>query len=82
MDTAFKDSKYKEAKELISIGHTVSITAEDTVDYNSLFKHPDATDANKSSIITEVVSNINDLKAVAKYLNRVGLTITKIEVIE
>lgn len=82
MDDAFKDPRYKEARELINAGNTVKVTAEDEIDYDDFLGIDNATKNYKRETVVQTIDNIDDLRVFAKYINRLGLTITKVEVIE
>lgn len=82
MDDAFKDPRYKEARELINAVNTVKVTAEDEIDYDDFLGIDNATKNYKRETVVQTIDNIDDLRVFAKYINRLGLTITKVEVIE
>lgn len=82
MDDAFKDPRYKEARELINAGNTVKVTVEDEIDYDDFLGINNATKNYKRETVVQTIDNIDDLRVFAKYINRLGLTITKVEIIE
>ena len=82
MDDAFKDPKYKEARELVNAGNSVRVTAEDTFDYADHLGIRDANEYYKRESQIQIIDSIEDLRLFAKYIDRLGLTITKIEVVE
>ena len=82
MDNAFKDPGYKEARELVNDGKSVRVTAEDLIDYDNVLGIEKATEGYKREPIFVQVDSIEDLRMLAKYVNRIGLTITKVEDVE
>lgn len=79
MDEAFKDEMYKQARSLINEGHVVKLFIEDKINYDMLehYHRLDSSYIKNSS--EQIVENIDTLKLVAKYVNRAGLQITKVE---
>ncbi len=82
MDDAFKDPKYKEARELVNAGNSIRVTAEDEIDYDDFLGIDNATKNYKRETVVQIIDNIDDLRMFAKYIDRLGLTITKIEIVE
>lgn len=82
MDLAFNDPKYKEARELVKSGNTVKLYIEDLKDYKSKFPYERYIEAMRRPAFEQIINTFDELKVFCKYLNRIGMSITKIEVIE
>lgn len=82
MDIAFKDPMYKEARELINLNNIIKLYLEDTFDYDYYFNHTNLTKICKRAPFEQIIETIEDLRLFVKYVNRIGMTITKVEVVE
>lgn len=83
MDKAFTDSGYKEARELLKSNDMIKITFKDQTEYSVGYKRKGFNDVYKqNSCVEKVVSNIEELRLLAKYYDRLGLKIIKAEVVE
>ena len=82
MDKAFNDPKYKEARELVKSGNVVKLHIEDLKDYKSEFPYARHIETMRKPSFEQIINTFDELKVFCKYLNRIGMSITKIEVIE
>ena len=79
MDLAYKDPMYKDARNIINSKHKVKLYVEDLTDYDRLFGSKGLTEFYKRPSTEQIISNLDELKTFCKYLNRIGLSIIKVE---
>lgn len=79
MDLAYKDPKYKDARNIINSKSKVKLYIEDLTDYDKLFGSKGLTDFYKRPSTEQIISNLDELKTFCKYINRIGLSIVKVE---
>lgn len=82
MDKAFNDPMYKEARELIKSKHKIKLYVEDLVDYKTVFHHEHTVESHTKPSFEQIVDSLTELRVFCKYVNRIGMTITKVEVVE
>lgn len=82
MDKAFTDPKYKEAREIVKSGKHIKLYVEDLVDYAAEFLYNKYTETMRKPPMEQYIETFDELKLYCKYINRLGMTITKIEVVE
>lgn len=82
MDVAFNDPSYKEARTIINNHQVVKLTVEDKIDYDRFFASTHIDRFYRRDSFEQIIDNIEDLRIFAKYINRIGMTITKVDIVE
>ena len=82
MDLAFSVEGYKDARTLVNNGNKVKLTVEDLVDYDRLFARKGMNEIYRRPPFEEIIEGIDDLRLFAKYVYRIGMTITKAEIVD